>query len=214
MKGFDYDHLTPLQLDALKEIGNIGSGNAATAFSQMLDQRVDISVPTVSVLDLNMVPEIVGGPEIEVVGIYLKMIGEAPGNLLFLLPSINAKNLIEAIAPGMEFQEEGYTEMEQSILCEMGNILSASYLNALSQMTGMTLINSVPAFASDMAGAILSVILAEIGVKGDYALVIETNFLSKVLVQEKKGFFFLIPEPEALLKILHVLGVIDYESQS
>lgn len=213
MKGFDYSQLTPLQLDALKEVGNIGSGNAATAFSQMLDKRVNITVPTISVLDLNMVPELVGGPEVEVAGIYLKMVGAAPGNILFLLPSENAKNMIEAIAPGIELQEDGYSDLEQSILCEMGNILSASYLNALSQLTGMTLINSVPAFASDMAGAILSVILAEIGIKGDYALVIETNFISDILIQEKKGFFFLIPEPEALVQILHVLGVIDHESQ-
>lgn len=208
-----YKDLTPLQLDALKEVGNIGSGNAATAFSQMLDKKVQITVPTVNVLDLNMVPELVGGPEVEVAGIYLKMVGAASGNLLFLLPRENAKKMVEAISPGIELIEEEYSEMEQSILCEMGNILSASYLNALSQMTGITLINSVPAFASDMAGAILSVILAEIGIKGDYALVIETNFISEVLMQEKRGFFFLIPEPEALFKILHALGVSEYESQ-
>lgn len=213
MKDFEYTQLTPLQLDALKEVGNIGSGNAATAFSQMLNNRVDITVPTVSVLDLNMVPELIGGPEIEVAGIYLKMMGAASGNILFILPTENAKNLIKAIAPSFFIQDEGYSELEQSVLCEIGNIISSSYLNALSQMTSMTLINSVPAFACDMAGAILSVILAEIGIKGDYALVIETNFLSAVLKEEKKGFFFLIPEPETLIKILTVLGVIDDESQ-
>lgn len=201
----DITTLSLVQMDALREIGNIGAGNAATALSQLLNKRIDMTVPRVSVLPLERVPEVLGGPENIVAGIFLRVLGNAPGSVMFMLPRNSALVLVDMLLG----KEIGTTKMlndiDQSALKEIGNILAGSYLNALSMLTTLTLLPSVPALAFDMLGAILSVVLAELGQVGDYALVIETEFSETN--KEVKGHFFLIPDPGSLNIILKAIGV-------
>jgi len=197
--------LTTIQLDALKEVGNVGAGNAATALSQIINRKIDMTVPEVAILPLGDVPDVVGGPDVMVAGVYLRVFGPAPSSILFLLPRDSAFALVDMLMG----RERGLTStldsMDESALLEIGNILAGAYLNALSFFTKFTLLPSIPALAMDMAGAILSVILIQLGQMGDHALVIETEFSTES--DGVKGHFFLIPDPGSLGTILSAIGV-------
>lgn len=193
------------QLDALREIGNVGAGNSATALSQIINRRIDMSVPKVAIMPLGDVPDVVGGPDAMVVGVFLRVYGLAPGSVLFLLPRDSAFYLIDMLMSKERGSTKNLDFMDESALMEIGNILAGAYLNALSHFTQLTLLPSIPALAMDMAGAILSVVLVQLGQMGDHALVIETEFLSED--DGIKGHFFLIPDPGSLNTILSAVGV-------
>ncbi|MBC8016276.1 MAG: chemotaxis protein CheC [Sporomusaceae bacterium] len=198
-------NLSPIQLDALKEIGNVGAGNSATALSQLINRKIDMTVPQIAIMPLGDVPDVVGGPDVMVAGVYLRVFGPAPSSILFLLPRDSAFYLVDMLMG----REQGHTTsldaMDESALMEIGNILAGAYLNALSHFTKLTLLPSIPALAMDMAGAILSVILIQLGEMGDHALVIETEFTTEN--DGVKGHFFLIPDPGSLSTILAAIGV-------
>ena len=198
-------NLSLIQLDALKEIGNVGAGNSATALSQLINRKIDMTVPQIAIMPLGDVPDVVGGPDVMVAGVYLRVYGPAPSSILFLLPRDSAYYLVDMLMG----REQGHTTsldaMDESALMEIGNILAGAYLNALSHFTKLTLLPSIPALAMDMAGAILSVILIQLGEMGDHALVIETEFTTEN--DGVKGHFFLIPDPGSLSIILAAIGV-------
>ncbi len=198
-------NLSSIQLDALKEIGNVGAGNSATALSQLINRKIDMTVPQIAIMPLGDVPDVVGGPDVMVAGVYLRVFGPAPSSILFLLPRDSAFYLVDMLMG----REQGHTttldSMDESALMEIGNILAGAYLNALSHFTKLTLLPSIPALAMDMAGAILSVILIQLGEMGDHALVIETEFTTEN--DGVKGHFFLIPDPGSLSTILAAIGV-------
>ena len=198
-------NLSLIQLDALKEIGNVGAGNSATALSQLINRKIDMTVPQIAIMPLGDVPDVVGGPDAMVAGVFLRVYGLAPSSILFLLPRDSAFSLVDMLMG----REQGYTtslnSMDESALMEIGNILAGAYLNALSYFTKLTLLPSIPSLAVDMAGAILSVILIQLGEMGDHALVIETEFTTEN--DGVKGHFFLIPDPGSLSTILAAIGV-------
>ena len=202
----DIMNLSLLQLDALREVGNVGAGNAATALSQIINRKIDMTVPKVAILPLGDVPDVVGGPEIMVAGVYLRVFGPAPSSILFLLPRESAFALVDMLMGRERGMTEHLDAMDESALLEIGNILAGAYLNALSFFTKFTLLPSIPALAMDMAGAILSVILSQLGQMGDHALVIETEFSTEG-DGGVKGHFFLIPDPGSLGTILAAIGV-------
>ena len=197
--------LTDAQLDALKEVGNVGAGNAATALYQMIGKKINMTVPRAAVIPLHEVPEVLGGPEVLVAGVFLRVLGDAPGSILFVMPKDSALSLVDMLMGRPESSTQVLSEMDKSALKEIGNILASSYLNALSSFTNLTFMPTVPALAFDMAGAILDVILAELGQMGDYALLIETRFQAEA--GHVEGHFFLIPDPGSLIVILKALGV-------
>ena len=199
--------LSELQLDVLREIGNVGAGNSATALSRLIQRRIEMNVPHVALVPIEDVPEFVGGPELVVVGIFLRVYGKAPSNILFLIPRDSAF----ALADTMCGREVGTTTtelspMDESALMEVGNILAGSYLNAFYSFTGISMLPSVPALAVDMAGAILNVVLVQLGEMGDHALLIETNFVADD--RSIKGHFFLVPDPGSLSSIMNAVGVV------
>ncbi|MGF7185995.1 chemotaxis protein CheC [Desulfitispora alkaliphila] len=196
--------LNNLQLDALKEVGNIGAGNAATALSQLLQKKIDMEVPRVKVLPLEEIPEVMGGSEILVTGVYLKVEGKAPCNILFIMPVESAQALTNTLL-GRSDDEVEFDEMSQSALMEIGNILAGSYLNSLASFTFMSFSPSVPALAQDMAGAIISAVVFDLGEIADHCIVIETKFFEGE--RDISGHFFLLPEPDSLELILNSLGV-------
>jgi len=197
--------LTTIQLDALKEVGNVGAGNAATALSQIINRKIDMTVPKVAILPLGDVPDVVGGPDVMGAGVYLRVFGPAPSSILFLLPRDSAFALVDMLMGRERGLTSNLDSMDESALLEIGNILAGAYLNALSFFTKFTLLPSIPALAMDMAGAILSVILIQLGQMGDHALVIETEFSTES--DGVKGHFFLIPDPGSLGTILSAIGV-------
>ncbi|GGG80638.1 chemotaxis protein CheC [Paenibacillus radicis (ex Gao et al. 2016)] len=200
-----FSRFEAFELDVLKEVGNIGAGNAATALSRLLDKPVDMAVPKVSLLPFEEVANRVGGSEQVVIAVFLRVEGEAPGNMFFIIQEQSAKSLLSQLLALRPEEQEGYSEMELSALCEIGNILAGSYLSSLADFTHLTMAPSVPSVALDMAGAILSYGLVQYGEMGDSALLIETTFLEDR--QELEGHFFLIPDPESFNKIFKALGV-------
>ncbi|MCK4257524.1 MAG: chemotaxis protein CheC [Halanaerobiales bacterium] len=198
--------LSSIQLDALREIGNIGAGNAVTAFAQLLNKKIDMTVPKVNVIDLMEVPDLFGGADVLVVGISIRVLGDMQGHMLYLLQRESASKLINVL--GLGNVEEEFTDMEISALQEIVNILSGSYLNAFSQMTGFKMIQSVPSYAMDMAGAILGTFMVEFGQIGDHALLVETQF--EIDKEEIFGDFFLIPSQGSLGSIISALGLGAY----
>ena len=198
-------NLSANQLDALREIGNVGAGNSATALSQVINRRIDMNVPKVSMVPLEAVPDLVGGPDAVVVGIFMRVYGKAPSNILFLLPQKSAFYLVDTLMGKPRGQTTSLDFMDESALMEIGNILSGAYLNAFFTFTQITMLPSIPALAMDMAGALLNVVLAQLGQMGDQALVIETEFLSED--DGINGQFFLVPDPGSLETIIKAVGV-------
>lgn len=197
--------LEEFKMDVLKEVGNIGAGNAATALSRLLDKPIDMAVPKVHLLPFEGIADRVGGPETIVLTVFFRVEGEAPGNLFFILTPEAAKKLLKRLA-GLEVESgEGFSEMELSAVSEIGNILAGSYLSSLADFTHLSMYPTVPALALDMAGAVLSYGLVQFGEMGDDALLIDTTFIEGQY--EVEGQFFLIPDPESFAKIFTALGV-------
>lgn len=201
------DDLSNIQLDVLREIGNIGAGNAATALAKMLNKKIDMDVPKVKILEFKNVNEILGGEEILVIGILLRVNGDLNGDMMFILEYKAAHVLVNILMGNAPDDFSDFSEIELSALREIGNILAGSYLSALSQLTNLMIMPSVPDMAIDMAGAILSVPAIQFGKVGDTVLYIETEFCegsTKVV-----GDFFLIPDVESYDTLLKALGVIS-----
>ena len=195
--------LTPFQIDALRELGNIGAGNTATALAQFLEREINMEVPAARILPLEEIPQIMGGEERRVGCVLLRILGEAPGKMVFLIEEEGLRRLLTLVF-GEEPQDlEG--ELERSALQEIANILSGSFLNSINKMTGLSCVQSLPNYAMDMAGAILSSIAAYEGQFGDHVLFLETSFSEGDNQIFSK--FFLIPEPGSLEQILEAIGV-------
>lgn len=200
------EELNSLQIDVLKEIGNIGAGNAATALSKMISKRIDMDVPKVNILEFKNVAELVGGPETEVIGIYFKVSGDITGSIMVLMDKKSAKKLTNLLM-GRNDAEDELDDMDLSALQEVGNILSGSYLSSLSTLTNLNLSMSIPSLAIDMAGAILSVPVILFGQVGDRVMLIETDFNEGTY--HVKSNFFLIPDEESFEILLKSLGVLE-----
>lgn len=201
--GLNLENVTEQYFDVLKEIGNIGAGNATTALAQMLQCKVDMKVPKVSLLDFGELGEFMGGEEQIMAGIYLCVEGDITGSIMFLLEKESARHLVSKLMM-MDIKDTEFGEIETSALKEIGNIITGAYLNSLSTMTNLKIYPSVPDLTIDMAGAILSVPAIEFGTLGDKILLIQTQFTDD---EDINGFFILVPDIESYERILSQLGV-------
>ncbi|MDF2542243.1 MAG: hypothetical protein K0S47_1961 [Herbinix sp.] len=201
----DLNQMDNLQFDVLKEIGNIGAGNATTALSQMLNIKIDMKVPKVALLEFKDLPDLVGGAEKIVIGILFTLEGQIEGMMMFMMDKISAHHLVNILMGNAEDNEEEFSELELSAINEIGNIIAGAYLSSLSTLTSMLITASVPYTAIDMAGAILSVPAIEFGKISDKALLIESEFGDDIRVLN--GYFILIPSLESYGAILNSLGL-------
>ncbi len=201
----NYDNFNEIQLSVLSEIGNIGAGNAATALSHILSDRVLMSVPSLRIIDVNSMATILGGPENEVVGILVNMTDDVEGMLLFLLDKEFICTLVNVLLEEDIQDFSQISEMSLSAIMEIGNILAGSYVSAISMLTNLNIRLSTPQIADDMVGAILSYPAAQFGTMGDKLLFIEEDFLSGGT--SIKSHLLIMPEPKSLETILSSLGV-------
>ena len=163
-------YLNEMQFDALKEIGNIGSGHAASALSSMLDRPIDINVPQTDILDYTEVVENLGGPENVLAGILMSLTGDVSGMIMFLIHKPFVKILLSNLL-GMDIEDNfDLDEMSQSAIKEVGNIIAASYVNAIAELTGMKIEVEIPMLSVDMLGAIMNVPIVEFSQVGDKVL--------------------------------------------
>ncbi|QNU05553.1 chemotaxis protein CheC [Peribacillus butanolivorans] len=204
------EKINPLQLDILKEIGNIGAGHAATALSAILNRKIDMNVPNVRVVTFDEMMEMAGGAEQVVVSIFLRIVGDASGSMFFILSLPVAEYFIQQMTGDETFSIDStpYTDLALSCLQELGNILSGSYLTSLSDFTQLNLYPSVPSLSIDMVGATISYGLLELSQVSDTAIVIDTVLEKDQLFAESiDGHFFLLPDPESFDIIFSSLGV-------
>ena len=198
------EKITDVYCDVLKEIGNIGAGNAMTALSQMIQCKVDMKVPKVCLLDFNEVGNLMGGEEQLMACVLFGVEGQVSGTMMFMIETVSAKHLLDKIMGACSPGAETFTEMEASALQEVGNIITGAYLKALASFTNMKIISSPPLMTVDMAGAILSVPAIEFGQLGDKLLLIQTQFFDEI---EVNGYFILIPDVDSYVKIIGSLGL-------
>ena len=190
---------TELQLDALRELANIGSGTASTALSGLLGRPVDISVPKAEALAFAEAVEAAGDPEAEITGIVLGLIGDMNGTVLLLVPPADADKLCRML--GVEPDDE----FALSALGEIGNIVGTSYINALASMTGMEIEPTPPATATDFLGAIVESVLAGAAMNADVALMLDSNLV--VEGEDCSISFLLVPDHGGVNLLLSRLGL-------
>lgn len=193
-----------MYMDVLKELGNIGAGNATTAMAQMLGLRMNMEVPRVKLLTFQELGGAIWDEEETVAGIFLELSNDITGSMMFLVNMESAHYLVNHLMGRDSSYREPFDEMDHSALREIGNIITGAYLSALSAMTQMVISPSVPFLAVDMAAAILSVPAIQFGQYGDNALLIETAFGDDVKIS---GYFILMPEPHSYERILGALGI-------
>ncbi len=204
MANMSLEQVTENYYDVLKEIGNIGAGNAMTALSQMLQCKVDMKVPQVRLLEFSEVGDMIGGEEQIMVGVLLGVEGDITGSMMFMVQEDSARHLIQKITMGMLPEGMEFEEMGLSAMREVGNIITGAYLNSLSTLTNLKIYPTPPALTVDMAGAILSVPAIQFGIFGDKILMIQSQFYDEI---ELDGYFILIPDLESYAKILTSLGL-------
>ncbi len=205
MSKIDLDNMDGVYYDILKEIGNIGAGNATTALASLLNTKVDMKVPKVALLEFSEVGEAMGGEELLMAGIYQMIEGDISGSIMFLLEEKSARTLIsQLMGTPISQTSASFSEMEISALKEIGNIITGSYLSSLSMLTNLRIVSSIPAISIDMCGAILSVPAIEFGAVGDKILLIQTAFSGEMKLD---GYFILVPDLDSYDKILSSLGM-------
>lgn len=204
MSKIDLENMDGVYFDVLREIGNIGAGNATTALATMIGSKVDMHVPKVGLMEFKEIGEEMGGEETLMAGIYQQIKGDITGSIMFLLEETSARVLVSKLM-GMESNpNEPFSDMEISALQEIGNIITGSYLSSLSGLTNLTIDASVPALCIDMCEAILSVPAIEFAELGDKMLLIKTEFTDDVKLE---GYFVLVPDLDSYDKILTSIGM-------
>lgn len=199
------DQLDEVHIDVLKEIGNIGSGNAATALASILGDTVAMDIPKVNIVDVNQAVEALGGPEKIAVCVLSKLGGEIDGLMMFLIQREFAPVILNGIGFPCEKGCDQLSEMEQSAISEIGNILIASYVNSLAALAKLNIKTSVPALCVDMVGALMSVPAIEMATVSDHIIFIQDNFLSDA--QSITANMLLVPNITSLEIIMQGLGI-------
>ena len=204
MGDFSLDNVNEMYMDVLKEIGNIGAGNATTAIAGMLGTQMKMNVPSVKLMDASKLGDAICPEEETIVGIFLEVKDGITGSMMFIMKMESAHFLVNKLMGREQTYNEPFDEMDLSAMKEIGNIIAGSYLSALAGMTNLVISPSVPYIAVDMAASILSVPAIQFGQYGDNALFIETAFGDDVFIDV---YFIFIPEPESYTKILSALGI-------
>lgn len=199
-----YSDLDSYEQDILREVGNIGAGNAVTALSNMVGYTFQIDLPDIHIVKYQDVPEMLGGAEVFETGIMLKISGGVSGVFMFLLNEDFTKIVLDALIGPEERDLTDMDEMSRSAVCEIGNLVCCSYINALASLMNCKIQVSVPGICSDMAGAILSVPMIHFANLGEELLMIENKFRAESLTFISHVLF--LPEIDSLEQILKDLG--------
>ena len=198
--------LSDFHLDMLREIENIGMGNATTSLSDMLGQKIDVSVPNGDVIDISEVYNRIDGSENMVVGIIFNMTGDIEGNMLFILEEQFALDMIKRLMGVDVASLAELNENDCSVLQEVANIMAGSFLRSLSELTGFTISLSVPFICIDMLGAIMNIPISQFGMIGNKVLLMQENILGDHCYYN--SFLLLAPTVESLSKLLNKVGSI------
>jgi len=195
------------EIDVLREIGNIGVGNAATALASLLQAKVSIKLPRVAFLELEEAIESIGGLEQPVVCVNLQVGGDISATLLFIFDQESACALVELLLDREKGTVTALDEMGRSVVMEIGNILTGSFTGAIATMTGLRLVPSVPVLAHDMLGALFTDSVASSGYLDERVLCIQTSFLGAFNQDQVDSHMILLPDIDSLDHLFEALGV-------
>jgi len=200
----DLKALTPMELDALKELLFVAGANASIVLSKTIGREIKIKSPEIAIIDISNIPSFIGEPNEIMIGIYSKILGENFAGLLLVMPIKTAEEVYRLIVKTYEeTSDEILSVVAKSALIEVGNIIFASIVNVLSEYIGKNLFISVPKLAVDITPAIVDVILSEIALESDNAIMIEVLMSD---VESQTNFkMFIIPDLEATENILKAL---------
>ncbi len=198
----DARELTPAQLDALREVANIGAGHAATAMSELTGQRIMISVPRVNIAPLDDVPNQIAEGEEPVVAVLMQMMGDLSGLTLLVFPKASALRVASLM---MRRPATDLGTIERSAIQEAGNILGSSYMNALAEFMGMILMPSPPSLAVDLSTTVLSSTYVEVSGGAEYVFCVESEFALHESHERVRGLFLLLPDTPSLTVVLKAM---------
>lgn len=199
------EQLSELQLDALREVGSIGAGHAATALSQLVGQKVDLSVPQLQLVPIGEVPTVFGGPETLVAAVYNRLLGDLSGSILLAAPRGASLALVDMLRNRPPGTTKSFGRAEQGLMTHVATVLASAYLASIARLADLNLLPSSPSFALDMAGAILEAVTIDVGMRADCALLVVTRFFEEESPIDVHVFF--MPDPESLEVLLGRLGV-------
>ncbi len=200
------EDLSEFHLDALREVGNIGAGHAATALSQLMDKPVGLSYPELDLVPFGDVPHVLGGPEKLVGAVYSRLLGDIKGGILFMAERDSSLALCDLMHSHPVGTTKSFGHAEEALFTHVASIIAAAYLAAIARMADLNVLPATPQFAFDMSGAILEVATAEIGMKTESALLVRTSFYDEDTTVDAVLLF--LPDPDSLDVILGRLGVI------
>lgn len=196
--------LSERQLDAFRELASIGAGHAATALSQLVDRKIVITCPELREIATSDVPYAVGGPETMAAAIYVRVLGDVRGGLLFLVDDLSARalaGLMRSTAPPAEL-----SDADHELLKHAGNMLLSAFLSALGRTAHLSLVAGSPGYANDMVGAILQTVVAETEGHADSAVLVDADFLEEE-ERSVQGKLFFLPAPGSMAVIAKAVGV-------
>jgi chemotaxis protein CheC len=198
-----YIELSEMQVDAIKEIGNVGIGNASTVLSKLVNKKVKLSFHETKFVPLEQFGNFIGGSDTVVASLAVNVLGDLSGRSFLIFPKESALMLADVML-GRESDTSDFDDMAKSALNELGNIFVGAYLSSMANMLGIVVLPAVPEFIEDMAQAIVDSVLIDIGLYANDVLCIKTN----IAVEEHDitgGEFILILTPDSLTKCLEVL---------
>ncbi len=199
---FESPKLDEVQMDAIKEVGNIGAGHAATALSQLIEKKIFIKVPQVLLLSVTDIINLLGGPQALIAGVTMHVLGDISAKIVLILPRTSAVQLATMLTKQQADERQILTALEHSAIKEVGNILAGAYLNALTEFLGLMLLQSVPQLVFDLSEAVMAEVTK--GMPEDVRILcIETQFSEPNRIIQ--GHFFLIPEKNSLDQILKAI---------
>lgn len=200
-----YEDLTPIQIDVLQEVGNIGSGNAAAALSNLISKNVEIEMPRVEIVDFQGAIDQAGGAERVVAGVLSRMVGNIEGMILLLIDRNFINSVISSFSDKQITNLLDLQEAEISALSEVGNIMGGAYVSAMGQLTGIEAALQAPVLQVDMIGALMSLPVVEFGEVDDKILYIDKKL--SIDGQEMNAKLLMIPAIGSLAKIMKNLGL-------
>lgn len=197
--------LSDFQLDAVRETANIGAGHAATALAQLTESPIMISVPTAVFSGADALRQQLGAVPQPVAAVVMGMLGQLSGKTALIFPRPTVVRLAEMMLRRPSGSCKVLSELETSAIREAGNILSGAYMNALSDFLGLLLLPSPPLLVIDQAAAVVDHVVAGVTGPESTVLCVETEFLIRNHDEAFRGFFLLLPDPQSLRVMLHVL---------
>ena len=199
------DNLNEMQIDALREIGSIGAGHAATALSQLVGHAISIDVPTLELVGIGEVPELFGGPEVLVAAVHVRLLGDIGGSMLFMAERSSALALVDLMHARAVGSARSYGADEEALLTHVASILMSAYLAAIGRLADVSMLPARPSSALDMAGALMQAVTSAAALHADVALLLRTRFHDADTSVD--AYLFFLPDPEALDLLLGRLGV-------